>query len=208
MYVTIYPISTFANIPQLLLPLLTKLRTPPLGIGCSSAGYLIYGVAATVSWLLLVASAYLSDLYLNPNEAASFLSIDSSMLAAAAVYLRIFGKTVAFVNAVFLFVTSILQFTDLYSSCWCSSAVISLGTKNGWVVLFATDSEIVAASEIPWLIGFSMSGVVSTLMLFFILRFRADSEDQDEESPRIKDQPPNGLKRVRWKCVSIYVFFI
>jgi hypothetical protein len=207
MYVTIYPISTFANIPRLLLPLLTKLRTPPVGIGCSSAGYLIYGVAATVSWLLLVTSAYLSDLYLNPNEAASFLSIDSSMFAAAAVYLRIFGKAVAFVNAVFLLVTSILQFTDLYSSCWCSSAVMSLGTTNGWVVLFATDSQIVAVSEIPWLIGFSMSGVASTVMLSFILRYRADSKDHDEEPPRIKDQHPNGLKRVMWKCVSILLVF-
>ena len=70
------------------------------------------------------------------------------MLAAAAVSLRILGKIVAFVNAGFLLITSILQFTEVYSSCWCSSAVMSLGIKNSWVVLFATDSQIVAASEI------------------------------------------------------------
>jgi hypothetical protein len=184
------------------LPLLTKFRTPLVGLGCNSAVYLIFGVEATVSWLLLVTSAYLSDLYFNPNEAGSLACVGSSILAAAAVCLRICGKTLAFINACFLLVTSILQFTDLYSSCWCSSAVMSLGTKNGWVVLFATDSEIVAVSEIPWLIGFSMS-VVSMVMLFFILRFRADSKDQDRESPRFKEQPPNGLKRIRWKCVSI-----
>jgi hypothetical protein len=127
-----------------------------------------------------------------------------SLLGPAAVYLRIFGKTLAFTNACFILVASILQFTNAYNNCWCSSAAMTLGTKKAWVVLFASDAQIVAVSKIPWLIGILMNVVVDTVTLVFILRYTGDSGD--EELPLVKEQLPQGMSRVRWKCVSILKF--
>jgi hypothetical protein len=77
-------------------------------------------------------------------------------------------------NALFLVITSLLQFTNLYNNCWCSAAVMGLGTKGGWVVLFASDDQIFAFSKAASIGGVAMSIVVGAISLYFILSSRGD----------------------------------
>ena len=61
--------------------------TPTVGLGCRSGGYLIYGIAATISWALLICSFFLShavnlryqDIYmqeLNCNSRKTYLDLE------------------------------------------------------------------------------------------------------------------------------------
>ncbi len=81
---------------------------------------------------------------------------------------------------------------------------MTLGTKNAWVVLFATEAQIVAVSKTPWLVGILIRVVVGSGTLVYILHCTGDSGD--EELPLIKEQHTQGLSRVRWKCVNILKF--
>jgi hypothetical protein len=67
-----------------------------------------------------------------------------------------------------------LQFTNLYNNCWCSAAVMGLGAKKAWVVLFASDAQIAAFSKNSWIAGVAMSIVVGAITLYFILGSRGD----------------------------------
>jgi len=154
--------------------LLIAYDTPTVGLGCDSSAYLIYGVDATVAWILLTSSAYLSHFYCKRSEHLSPHPPNSLLLVPAAVIFRVSGKTIASINACFVLITSILQFTNLYNNCWCSAAVVSLGAKNGWVILFATDAQIAAASETPWIAGVFVSIIIGAVTLGFILGSRGD----------------------------------
>lgn len=50
--------------------LLIAYKSPTVGLGCDSGGYLVYGACATSSWIVLVAllSAYLSHLHCSRAE--------------------------------------------------------------------------------------------------------------------------------------------
>jgi hypothetical protein len=69
----------------------------------------------------------------------------------------------ASMNACFLVITSMLHFTNLYDNCWCSAAVIGLGTKKAWVILFASDAQIAAFSKTSWTAGVAMGIVLGAI---------------------------------------------
>ena len=139
------------------------LSTPVVGLGCQSGSYLLYGLAATQIWLILLLAAYLSHRHSllmerSPpyNRAQRYRS---NLLAAVVICTRLVGKALAIANALFLVATSVLQFTGLYDTCWCNACIPSLGRLKGWVILFATDSEISAASSTSWWSGTALSAV-------------------------------------------------
>lgn len=147
-------------------------RTPTVGLGCNSGAYLIYGVVATAAWFLLVFSAYLSHLHNINLESPS--PYHTPFRAPAAILTRLAGKSLACLNTCFLFVTSVLQFTNLYNNCWCSAAVAGLGREKGWVILFATDAQIAAAAKTPWIVGICLGIFVGLGTLVWILGERGD----------------------------------
>ena len=122
---------------------------------------------------MLTFSAYLSHLYSLRLEAPYHHSLrleassnrhPSTLLAALAVLTRLFGKLLAAANAVFVVATSVIQFTGLFDNCWCDACIPSLGKKAGWVVLFASDAQITAASKSAWVGGVFMGIVVGNIV--------------------------------------------
>jgi hypothetical protein len=82
---------------------------------------------------------------------------------------RIIGKALACCNAFWLLTISLLQFTNMYNSCWCSADVLQYGTVNGWILLWATDDQIVDVARNGWIGGVIMSGLALLFTgLFFI----------------------------------------
>ena len=78
------------------------------------------------------------------------------------------GKSLAAANAVFLVAISMIQFTGLFDFCWCDACIPSLGEKNGWVILWANDTQIGAASSSAWGGGTLMSFLSMSLIATFI----------------------------------------
>ena len=143
-----------------------------VGLGCQSGSYLIYGVASTVAWLTLVLSASLSNRWSLQME--EFKLKPHNFLGPLAVVTRLVGKSLAAANAVFLVANSAIQFTSLYDTCWCDACNPSLGRQAGWVILFATDAQIAAASRSAWIGGVAMSVLSAAFITFYFLSSRGD----------------------------------
>ncbi|KAJ7736485.1 hypothetical protein B0H16DRAFT_1206045, partial [Mycena metata] len=107
--------------------------TPSIGIGCRSGSYLIYGIAATLSWILLVFSHLLSHSAMrrverNPNHIPGFLSF-------FAVATRLFGKTLAICNAMWLIASSVMEDIGYFQTCWCQTDAYQYH-QSGWTPVF------------------------------------------------------------------------
>ncbi|KAF2178908.1 hypothetical protein K469DRAFT_323210 [Zopfia rhizophila CBS 207.26] len=123
--------------------------------GCFFGGLLIYVTAATVSWLLLVASSLLShEVMLRRQRAHSkeapclphdrldrlesygFIPYGIRICLITALT-RILGKSIAVGNAVWLIVWSFLQFSGKFQNCWCRA-----DHQGGWLLLWSGDSPM------------------------------------------------------------------
>src|SRR3954447_9487012 len=95
--------------------------TPVVGLGCFSGSYLLYGLSATGTWLLLVLSSWLSQ-----SQCCS-ASPPTSHLNLAVITRRL-GKLLAIISALWVIVFSGLQFSNVFNSCWCNSCAVTRGT--------------------------------------------------------------------------------
>ena len=143
-----------------------------VGLGCQSGSYLVYGVVSTIAWLMLVLSASLSNRWSFQMERGR--NPTRYILGSIAVITRLIGKCLAAANALFLVTTSAIQFTSLYDTCFCDACIFSLGRKAGWVILFASDAQIAAASKGAWIGGVSLSILSAAITTFCFLTSRGD----------------------------------
>lgn len=150
--------------------ILIAYETPTVGLGCDSGGYLLYGLLATYSWILLLLSAYLSHLHATNAETGQPNTWWYIPLAALTCYT---GKLIAGLNALWLLCASVFQFTNLYNTCWCSTSILSLHSQ-AWLVLFASDTQIASASRAPWIGGVFLAVFVSFASAAFFLGSRGD----------------------------------
>jgi hypothetical protein len=149
---------------------------PSVGIGCRSGAILIYWITSYFVWGTLVLSAWLSDLWsvrvareihvkgrhLRRNSFTTFSS--TRLIALAAVTSRILGKTLAILNAVWIVMTSLFEFTGFYTRCWCQTV---RGTS---VLLFLDPSTIRDLENVKerWLGLAMLTGFVCVFYITFI----------------------------------------
>ena len=150
----------------------TPLSTPVVGLGCQSGAYLLYGIVSTAVWFLLTLSAYLSHRWSLLQENCQIPR--HSLLGPLAVIIRLVGVSLAAINASFVVVISVLQFTNIMDNCWCAACILSVKQRVGWVILFASDLQIAAASKPGWLGGLFMSIVSVVLVTICIFMLRGD----------------------------------
>ncbi|PSN75195.1 hypothetical protein BS50DRAFT_34271 [Corynespora cassiicola Philippines] len=185
--------------------LLIAYYTPTKGIGCRSAGYLIYGGLATLVWLLLASSMMFSHaaLLLYQQEHAEHPStnfqephepptkkkrplqrgydrtFNHSLLCGLAVTSRLFGKTIAILNALWLIVSSLLEFTSVYDRCYCRGNQTGLGMEHGWIVLFKSEKDLADYATSSWVGGLTLSIIVCFgSYIFFWLASRRSAEEE------------------------------
>lgn len=179
--------------------------TPTKGVGCRTASYLLYGGLATLVWMLLAASMIFSHavmlLYQREHRQAPSMdfrrpSITSpvirepgpqgyerttahSLLCGCAVITRILGKTVAILNAIWLVLSSLLEYTGVYDRCYCRGNETGLGMDKGWLVLFKTEDDLAAYATSPWAGGVAMSMIICFgSYIFFWLGSRRSAKEE------------------------------
>ncbi|KAF7351673.1 hypothetical protein MSAN_01600200 [Mycena sanguinolenta] len=136
--------------------------TPAVGLGCRSGSYLIYGIAATVSWLLLVFSQFASHALMHRFEQDPDnyrLSTGYSVLGGLAVITRILGKTLAVANAGWLIASSVLEEIGAFQTCWCQTDAFQYHT-SGWTPVFKAATDLRSQASGIWIGGFTWSIVV------------------------------------------------
>jgi hypothetical protein len=140
---------------------LTEVR----GLGCRSGSYLLYGVLATSTHVLLLGSVFLSHhvmlVYQKEHKQIKWIG-------RLAVLLRVFGKSVAITNAFWIILSSVFELIGFYESCWCTGTVLGLGNR-AWVVLFVSGDKMREDAEASWIGGLAMS-LITMFITYLISR--------------------------------------
>ena len=91
--------------------------TPPVGFGCRSASFTIYGALATLSCSLLVSAAILSHLIVVRHQARRSIG---HVLPVAFLMTRFCGNVLAAINAIWLVLSCVLQLAGIFDSWYAS----------------------------------------------------------------------------------------
>ncbi|KAF9062628.1 hypothetical protein BDP27DRAFT_1336305 [Rhodocollybia butyracea] len=133
-------------------------RTPAIGLGCRSGSYLIYGIAATVSWLMLVFSNLVSHKIMQRLETQPDTQ-STRGLGRLAVITRLTGKAIAIVNAGWLIASSVMEDIGAFQNCWCQTDAFQFH-EHGWTAVFKSASDLRNAAGGIWIGGFIWSMAV------------------------------------------------
>jgi hypothetical protein len=142
-----------------------KLTVLPIGLGCRSGAYLLYGGVATLIWVILVFSSFLSH-YAMSYPAAASPSLAHRVAAHVAVFFRRLAKFLATCNAAWIITAFLLQFGNFYDRCYCNSDVLGLGKRAHNVMLL--EASDISAMKAAWIGGIVLAVVPSGLFLAFL----------------------------------------
>ncbi|KAJ7136662.1 hypothetical protein C8R44DRAFT_868788 [Mycena epipterygia] len=126
-------------------------KTPTFGLGCRSGSYLIYGIAATLSWAMLVFShlvshAFMQRLENNPIDHAGALWAHSPAWR-------------------------VLEDIGTFQTCWCETVAFQFH-RHGWTPVFKMAKDLSGLAEGIWIGGFIFSLAVSVLVSGFFAYHR------------------------------------
>ncbi|KAF9060625.1 hypothetical protein BDP27DRAFT_1339341 [Rhodocollybia butyracea] len=151
--------------------------TPAVGLGCRSGGYLIYGIAATVSWLMLVFSNLISHEVMQRLEVRD--QRGTRGLSALAVITRITGKTLAIFNAAWLIASGVMEDIGAFQTCWCDTDAFQYH-GNGWISVFKDASDLRNVAGGTWIGGFVWSmGVCLAVSAVFAYQVNGERNSLD-----------------------------
>jgi hypothetical protein len=126
---------------------------------------MLYGALSTISWVILVLSGILSH-YSTTAPSKNTLTWLAGRLAIA---LRRLGKIVASINAMWILLVCLFQFSNFYSRCYCNSSAIGLGARAYSSILF--HAEDLSAMKGAWIAGTSLAAGSVALCVIFVNLF-------------------------------------
>lgn len=132
--------------------------------------YLIYGVAATCVWGLMVSSSFLA--YVSTNRVTLIYDpTNATTLQKAAatfsILLRRLGKILATMNVIWIITICIFQFTNFFNRCICNSSIWDKRLEEAFMVVIL-DNDDIADIQKGWGGGVAMASVASILFMGFI----------------------------------------
>ncbi|KAJ7856704.1 hypothetical protein B0H14DRAFT_2752481 [Mycena olivaceomarginata] len=141
---------------------------PTKGIGCRTGSYLIYGVVATLVWMMLVASSFLAhySAYTATANGRYFQTRFTRFAGIISIILRKTGKFLAALNAAWIVAACLFQFSSFFDRCLCNSSVFSLGTR-AYNAIDLLPSDI-AGLNAPWIGGVALASGSSILFMGFV----------------------------------------
>ncbi|KAG2045202.1 hypothetical protein BDR03DRAFT_27880 [Suillus americanus] len=148
--------------------------TPTTGMGCRSLSYFLYGAVSTIIWMMLLISsilAHYSAAYSNrkPSSARkpspAQVPLHAHISLALSHCLRRMGKLLAISNSGWVITTCILQYSDIYNTCFCDSSMISRGAA-AYVTIFETPAQTALAKN-AWIGALFL--VFISVSAFFVL---------------------------------------
>ncbi|VDB86071.1 unnamed protein product [Peniophora sp. CBMAI 1063] len=123
--------------------------TPTSGLGCRSGSFLLYAAVGHIAWIAIVSSSFLNHYaqwleqlrQTEPRESTSkHWHPSPGMIRMTVTFLRVSGKVLASLNAIFIVVACIFLFSNFYSRCWCDSSVLGRG-RDSFNVIAPTDDD-------------------------------------------------------------------
>ncbi|KAJ3833358.1 hypothetical protein EV361DRAFT_44201 [Lentinula raphanica] len=149
-------------------------ETPTRGLGCRSGSYIIYALLSTIVWALLLLSSILARYSTfdyqsrSPLEEIKSYHVRASLAGTMSVIIRRFGKILAAVNAVWIILTCIFQFSAFFDRCYCDSSVIGLGAAKAFNVI-QFNTEDLDPMRGAWIGGVFMAVISALVYMCFII---------------------------------------
>ncbi|KAF8879118.1 hypothetical protein BD779DRAFT_1676514 [Infundibulicybe gibba] len=142
--------------------------TPTRGLGCRSGAYLIYGIGSTLVWaMLLLSSIFAHYSTLEPPEYLGHRKRVSAQVARRiSSMLRRTGKFIAACNAIWIVLSCLFQFSNVFDRCFCNSSVFGLKGKAFDILIFLGDD--VASMRTAWIGGVILAAGTAVGFVVFV----------------------------------------
>ena len=135
---------------------------PPVGLGCRSMSFLMYGVAATVSFLFCLTSSILAHASRPQHGPLYWRSRSQIWLNGGAVLCGYLGKALAVASGIVIMVVCFFQSSGVFTNCYCASVTFDRGVHD---VFFLTINYTIGPSVIKVWIG-ALILAFSTAVMF------------------------------------------
>ncbi|KAF8996106.1 hypothetical protein BDQ17DRAFT_1364729 [Cyathus striatus] len=140
--------------------------TPTRGLGCRSGSYIAYGVLSTLAWVLLATSSFLSHYATSKLYEKTGIKFIRYISKSLAVHLRRAGKFVAMLNAIWIVISCMFQFTNFFDRCYCNSSVFGLRSRAYNVIL--PRMEDLSGMRAAWIGGVGLAGGSAIIFIVFV----------------------------------------
>ncbi|KAI0712933.1 hypothetical protein C8T65DRAFT_695138 [Cerioporus squamosus] len=142
--------------------------SPTVGLGCESGAFLLYGVVATLVWVLMLSSSVFAHHAQPYSHRADLRDVrgPTHVASTISVICRRLGKTLAALNTAWIILANIAQFSNFFDRCWCNSCALSLGSR-AFSVINATASDI-AGMKSGWIGGIILATGCALSFVFTI----------------------------------------
>jgi len=110
----------------------------PVGLGCRSLSFLVYGVVATLAFFLCLTSSILAHISRPQGGKMDVFSWSQTCLDGGAVFCGYSGKILAVGAGIGILVVCFVQSAGAFNNCYCSSVTFDRGFHD--VVLVYTDN--------------------------------------------------------------------
>ena len=134
------------------------------GLGCRSAGYLLYATVSTLVWMILVLSSILFYYASSTPPTAPHQPI-VKFARNLSIFFRRLGKIIASLNAIWIVALCLFQFSNFFSRCWCNSSVLGRGPEMAFNVIELTPEDTDNMKG-AWIGGIALAS--GTALIFFM----------------------------------------
>ena len=135
---------------------------PPVGLGCRSISFLMYGVAGTLAFFLCLASSILAHISRPQRGPAYLRSWSQPWLNGGAVFCRNLGQILAVISGLGILLVCFFQSTGAFTNCYCASMTFDRGAHD--VAFFMVNYVITPDVIKVWIGGLVLA--FSTAVMF------------------------------------------
>lgn len=138
----------------------------PVGLGCRSMSFLMYGVAATVSFFLCLASTILAHISRPQHGPMHWRPRSQTYLNGGAVVCGYLGKGLAIASGIAIMIVCLFQSSGAFTNCYCASVTFDNGIHD---VSFLMINYIIGPGVVKvWIGGLVLSFLTALAFGFSI----------------------------------------
>ena len=127
---------------------------PPIGMGCRTLSFIVYGITATVSMAFCLAASILAHMS-RPHYGSGYQASQYwPFLNGGALVCGYLGKILTFVARARIIIVCFLQSSGIYDNCYCTSVIFGKGNHD--VVILAVANVIKPRTIKVWIGGLVM----------------------------------------------------
>lgn len=138
--------------------------SPPVGLGCRSSLFLLYGVAATTSFSLFLTSSILAHMSRPLPGQVQTRSRFRTCQETGATICRRLGKCIAIASAFCILLACFFQVTGAFNNCYCASTNLD----NGRHFIIFTGPNFIPGTRLFWL---QISGLIAAFVTTILFGF-------------------------------------